>query len=101
MDIWRVGGLVRIQGGACRDSPPPGAGAFAGRERISAAAACGGRSGPGSGTVGGKRPSAIVGGRSTDSFFPLLFSYIAPPCLGGWGRVSLAGPILWAHWRVG
>ncbi len=94
-------GLVRIQGEACRDSPPRALGLLRNRARISEAGARGGRTGPGSGTVGGKRPSAIVGGRSTDSFFPLLFSYIAPPCLGGWGRVSLAGPILWVHWRVG
>ena len=56
MDIWRVGGLVRIPGGACRDSPPLVLGLLRDRARISEAGARGGRTGPGSGTVGGKDP---------------------------------------------
>ena len=84
MDIWRVGGLVRIQGGACRDSPPLVLGLLRDRARISEAGARGGRTGPGSGTVGGKRPFAIVGGKHRQ-FLPPFISYIAPPCLGWMG----------------
>ncbi len=79
--IWTYAGrgLVRIQGGACRDSPPRTLGLLRDRARISEAGARGGRSGPGSGTVEGKRPSAIVGGEAQTVSSPFYFHILLPP----------------------
>lgn len=70
---------MRIQGGACRDSPLLVLGLLRDRTRISEAGARGGRTGPGSGTVGGKKTLCHRRGEAQTVSSPFYFHILLPP----------------------